>query len=392
MYEFPVVGIDADLTILDTSAPNDYAFTKGFQHRGYLVDKVDPKIGVPLNQRVMEILVKDLHVDILTAVGQTPKVVESISQEYLRVLPEKARFYPGSVEKILAWRRKGYKVGVTTNSTRPPLEIYNGILQRDYGLSFSDLFDETVTIEDVEKPKPASDQLVELSRRLKSENLLYIGDHPFDMIAARNSNSPAIGVLTGKKSEIELLRTGALYVYPSLANLPDELYVQDDWKELIERRSDLEGTVCLGYNPLNSNFLPVARDRVSAALGHYRETYKRGNLLILAGGDTDGVLTEAMWFKLLALQQIPDYFYPTFILEEMSTDTKSNLEYVRELAKQYHIKSLAIVTSPDHIKTVESHISLFQAPSIPVQINIRPSSMPYVRQDWQNFLSKSGTQ
>ncbi|MFH1752294.1 MAG: HAD family hydrolase [archaeon] len=74
-------------------------------------------------------------------------------------------------------------------------------------------------------PKPNPDALLRAMEKLKvsSENVVYIGDRPTDILAAQKANIKAIGVITGKFNMHTLLNCGALSVIENLSFLPETL-------------------------------------------------------------------------------------------------------------------------------------------------------------------------
>lgn len=58
----------------------------------------------------------------------------------------------------------------------------------------SELFDYVVTMEDVNRGKPAPDMLIKVIEVLKLKNTIYIGDSPSDIIAAEKAGIPSIYV------------------------------------------------------------------------------------------------------------------------------------------------------------------------------------------------------
>jgi HAD superfamily phosphatase len=70
-------------------------------------------------------------------------------------------------------------------------------------------FEEIVTVEDVSKPKPDPEGLLQILRRRPPETAIYIGDNVDDALAARAARIPFVGVLP-RRSEERRIRAARL--------------------------------------------------------------------------------------------------------------------------------------------------------------------------------------
>ncbi len=97
---------------------------------------------------------------------------------------EYMRMAPGLRELIGALRANRYIVGVATNRT----DTMEKVLRENDLLTE---FDIVVTAADVENPKPAPDQLQKIMGRfgLRPEEIFFVGDSEFDMLAAENAGA-----------------------------------------------------------------------------------------------------------------------------------------------------------------------------------------------------------
>lgn len=113
---------------------------------------------------------------------------------------------------------KGITIGiVTTKSRNEALTILKG-----YELPFDGL----VSGSDVIKRKPDPESVFKICKNLKlnPKDCIFVGDHPFDMLAAKAAGCLAVGTLTGWGNQKNLKDAGADYIVKNLSYL----------KELIE--------------------------------------------------------------------------------------------------------------------------------------------------------------
>lgn len=127
--------------------------------------------------------------------------------------------FPGAKEVLASLRSKSAKLAVLTNSGR---RASSRILERS---SLSGFFDFVLTRDDVDAMKPRPEGLSQAVSlfALPKEKVVYVGDSPYDIMAAKAAGLKVISVATGNH-RIERLRSeGADEVVGSLAELPRTL-------------------------------------------------------------------------------------------------------------------------------------------------------------------------
>lgn len=132
-----------------------------------------------------------------------------------------ATVFPGTRETLLYLRSKSVRLAVLTNSGR---KAAHEVLGR---AKVSDCFDFVLTREDVETMKPYPEGIqraIELFA-LPKQDIFYVGDGVFDIMAAKKAGLKVIGVATGLYTETRLRGEGADYVISSLKQLPGILRV-----------------------------------------------------------------------------------------------------------------------------------------------------------------------
>lgn len=106
--------------------------------------------------------------------------------------------------------KKGIKIGIiTTKSGSEALAILKG-----YDLPYDTL----VAGNDVKKRKPDPESVLKACKniKVKPKDCIFVGDHPFDMKAAKSAGCSAIGVLTGWGNRKNLKKAGAKYLIKDL--------------------------------------------------------------------------------------------------------------------------------------------------------------------------------
>jgi HAD superfamily hydrolase (TIGR01509 family) len=128
------------------------------------------------------------------------------------------RTFPKAQELFAALRARGIRAALATSSSRELLEL----LRECITLEVPDVI---VTGEDVRATKPAPDIVLAAVERLGVEpsRAAYIGDTPYDAMAATAAGVRAFGVLTGSHTAEALRRAGAERIWSDVSALYDDL-------------------------------------------------------------------------------------------------------------------------------------------------------------------------
>lgn len=193
-----VIGFDLDMTLVDSAEGISEALVKVCADHGVTIQLEDAMatIGLPLDQ-VFPLWLPDLP-------------YEQLLDEYRAYYGEfgipKSVLLPGAKESIDAIHELGGKVVVVSakkaDFVQRVLDVVG--LQADaiHGYLFA------------EKKGAAL---------LQENALVYVGDHPGDVIAARTANAIAVVVPTGPTTRSELEAAGPDKVLASLEEFPDWL-------------------------------------------------------------------------------------------------------------------------------------------------------------------------
>ena len=134
----------------------------------------------------------------------------------LRTTPIRA--FPRTAELFAALRARGIRIALATSNS---LELM-ALLRERVGIEVPDVI---VTGEDVTDTKPAPDIVRVAAERLgvPIERCVYVGDTPYDAMAATAAGARAWGVLTGSHSEAALRAAGAERIWSDVSALYADL-------------------------------------------------------------------------------------------------------------------------------------------------------------------------
>lgn len=138
--------------------------------------------------------------------------------------------FEGMRELVGSLRDQGVPQAIATSKRRIPL------LRQLDTLGWSGLFDPLVTPDEVRcgKPHPESLHLILRSTGLDPEDLLMVGDTPFDLDMARAAGVPSLAVGHGFYDADSLLPWGPRAFAPDVAALQDILLAWLPQKEIAE--------------------------------------------------------------------------------------------------------------------------------------------------------------
>ncbi len=124
---------------------------------------------------------------------------------------------PRAREFLVKLRDEGIRLSLASSASKEDLLIYKGIV------GMEDLIEEESSADDAKQSKPHPDIFeATLKRlRLKPQEVLALGDTPYDAEAAGHAGIWTIGVETGGWSHQELLDAGCVAVYKDIGELLD---------------------------------------------------------------------------------------------------------------------------------------------------------------------------
>ena len=127
--------------------------------------------------------------------------------------------YQGIPELLEALRGRGIPMGIVTSKRRIPL------LRQVARFGWEDLFEPIITPDEVThgKPHPESLELLQALTGLAPQDLLMVGDTPFDLDMARVAGVPSLAVGHGFYGQEALAACGPRAYAPDTAALRDIL-------------------------------------------------------------------------------------------------------------------------------------------------------------------------
>lgn len=204
------VIFDIDGTLIDSNDAHAETFIKAFKQFGKTVSFEDLKclIGMGADDILEKFLkqneIEDFGKDLL----EYRK--EIFLKDYLpsiKVFPKTRKLF----EKLISDKKQ---TALASSAGEDELKEYKKLLNID------DLIGEETNADDAEEAKPEPDIFLAALDKLKEvekENVLIIGDTPYDAEASTKANLKIIGVESGGWSRDELLKTGCSEVYRDVA-------------------------------------------------------------------------------------------------------------------------------------------------------------------------------
>lgn len=137
---------------------------------------------------------------------------ELFKREYL----PQVKAFPRVRELFLHIKAEDKRIALASSAKQDELDAYKSIAKID------DLVEDETSSEDVEKSKPHPDVFAAVLARFPSvtpNEVVVIGDTPYDVEAAKKLRLPTIGLLSGGWSVDQLKRAGCHAVYKDPAEL-----------------------------------------------------------------------------------------------------------------------------------------------------------------------------
>jgi HAD superfamily hydrolase (TIGR01509 family) len=210
------VIFDVDGTLLDTNELHVESWVRVFRRHGQAVEpqSVRAQMGKGGDQLMPALLPKDL----------VAREGEAISKErvalFLSEYIQRARPFPGVRPLFERLAALGRTRVLATSAKQEELDRYLGLL------GLGDLVDDSVTSGDAEKSKPHPDIFAAALGKLAplgADDVVVVGDSPFDAEAAGKIGLRTVGVLCGGFPEEVLRRAGCAAIFRDPAHLLAEL-------------------------------------------------------------------------------------------------------------------------------------------------------------------------
>lgn len=202
---------DLDGTVIDSTE----AIVDAFFHTFRALEE-----DLPPRDRVVDTIGHTLEDQFKLLCGRDPAECAAIYRAHYRdICLAKTRLLPGAAACLDRLRAAGLRLGFATSKRR---EYASVILEH---LGVLDRFTSRIGPEDVTHPKPHPEALeVSLARLgVQADEMVFVGDMHFDVLAARRAGVRCLCVTTGYAGRAELEALEPEAVFDDLAALTDYL-------------------------------------------------------------------------------------------------------------------------------------------------------------------------
>lgn len=213
MTEIPrLLLFDVDGTLVDTNYHHALAWYRAFRSfdRILPVYKIHRRMGMGGDHLVADLLGDEVE----SEQGDDIRAAERV---LYRSLIEEVEVMDGARELIENLKKADHRIILASSGKDFEVDRYLDLLD------IRDLVEGWTTSADVSRTKPDPDLVLAALEKGNGSEALMIGDSPFDCEAADKAGIQTVAVMTGGFSREELLDSGAVKVFDTLAELSDYL-------------------------------------------------------------------------------------------------------------------------------------------------------------------------
>lgn len=203
---------DLDGTLVDSVDYHAQAWVKAFQKYGYdfSFDRLRQQIGKGSEYIIGDLLSPDEAEKYESDIAQYRK------QYYQENLLQKVQPFSQVKELFQAIKADGIRIVLASSARKETIAHYKKLLD------IENLIDSATSTDDVDKSKPEPDIFQTALEKLKDiqpEEIIVVGDSPYDAIAAAKASLRTIGVLSGGFERETLTQAGCIAIYQDPADL-----------------------------------------------------------------------------------------------------------------------------------------------------------------------------
>jgi len=203
---------DVDGTLVDSVDAHARAWVEAFARFGRVIsfEEMRHEIGKGGDQLLPDFL-SSKEIERIGKSLETARA-EIFKSKYLSTI----HGFPKVRELFQRLAAEGKRIALASSAKEDELQAYKEAAR------ITDLVEEATSKDDAAHSKPHPDIFAAALRRLKGverDEVLVVGDSPYDSIAAVKAGLKIIGVLSGGFSVAELRGAGCLEVYHSVADL-----------------------------------------------------------------------------------------------------------------------------------------------------------------------------
>ena len=205
---------DIDGTLVDSVKYHAEAWVKAFKEYGYdfSQETLSQQIGKGSEYIVGELLSSDEAEKLHSDIAQYRK------EYYQNNLLEKIQPFPKVKELFETIKADGIKIVLASSARKETIAHYKQLLE------IEDLIEGATSTDEVEKSKPEPDIFATALDKLdgiSADEVIVVGDSPYDAIAANKIDLTTIGVLGGGFASDTLKEAGCVAIYRDPADLLD---------------------------------------------------------------------------------------------------------------------------------------------------------------------------
>lgn len=205
---------DLDGTLVDSVKYHAEAWVKAFQKYDYefSLETLSQQIGKGSEFIVGELLSEEEAEKLHSDIAQYRK------EYYQENLLEKVQPFPKVKELFETIKADGIKLVLASSARKETIQHYQKLLE------IEDLVDGATSTDDVEQSKPEPDIFTSALEKLgdiAKDEVIVVGDSPYDAIAANKIDLKTIGLLGGGFAAETLTDAGCVAIYRDPADLLD---------------------------------------------------------------------------------------------------------------------------------------------------------------------------
>ncbi len=206
------VIFDVDGTLVDSVDLHARAWQDAFQDIGHAIEfaKIRGQIGKGGDQ-LLPVFLSDFEI------GEKGEALEKNRGEILKArYLDKITAFPAVRALFQRLLDDGRQIALASSAKQKELEHYKSVAD------IADLIDAQTSSDDAEHSKPDPDIFLAAMQRLPGvarEDVIVVGDTPYDAEAAGKAGLRTIGMLCGGFPEADLLGAGCIAIYKDPADL-----------------------------------------------------------------------------------------------------------------------------------------------------------------------------
>ena len=203
---------DIDGTLIDSNDFHAHAWQKALAEKGFEIpfDKIRQQIGKGADTLLPEFLTKEEVEKYEEELGT--RRGEIFKNEFL----DKVKPFPKVRELFEKIKADNIKIALASSANEDEVEAYKKIA------NIEDIVEKETSADDAESSKPEPDIFQAALKLLgdpQPENVLVVGDTPYDAEAAGKANLKTVGVLCGGFAKADLEKAGCVAIYDDPADL-----------------------------------------------------------------------------------------------------------------------------------------------------------------------------